>query len=67
MERIFMSGVSFKQDPNEIWRKCKEYRKILFDLNEDRPRLESEVQKINSMTSALLPMKKSLSTEDARR
>lgn len=40
MEKAFLSGVVIRQDHNEILKKLKDYRKLLYDLDQERPRYQ---------------------------
>lgn len=38
MEKAFLSGLVIRQDQNEILKKLKDYRRLLYDLDQERPR-----------------------------
>ncbi len=67
MEKAFLSGIVIRQDHNEILKKLKDYRKLLYDLDQERPRYQELISKMNKMSGHLYPLKKLYATEDSRR
>ena len=67
LEKAYFTGIPQNMKDEDLLKKCRSYRKLLADLSEDRPKIDSSLQRMSQMNSMLYPVKKAYSTESSRR